>query len=73
MANKSELTQEERQVLAKKLEGVAVSIKKKTIYRCKYGIDDGILKSNAETGSIFNITGEAVRNACEEIEVLFTK
>lgn len=73
MANKSELTKEEREALAIKLEGVSVSLKKKTIYRTKYGIDDGILKSNAETGEIFNISGEAVRNACDEIEALFTK
>jgi len=37
------------------------------IYRKKFGLDDGILRSNAVTGKSFKITGEAVRQAINRI------
>ena len=49
-----------RKELAEKLDSISCGAKEKTVYRTKHGIDDGISKSNEETGKIFNITGEAV-------------
>lgn len=69
---KKELTREEREALAIKLEGISCSLRLKTIYRTRYGIDDGLVKSNGETGEIFGISREAVRQACEKVESLFT-
>lgn len=73
MANKSKLTKAERKVLAIKLESVSISLKKKTVYRVRNGIDDGIVKSNEETATMFNITRQAVDKICNEIDELFTK
>lgn len=67
---KQSITKAERKALAIKLEKISISIKKKTIYRTKYGIDDGILKSNPETAQIFNITRQAVERICKEIDKL---
>lgn len=73
MANKKELTQAERRALASKLKNVSASARKKKIYECKYGLVDGLLKTNKEVGKRFKITGERVRMACKQIEALFTK
>lgn len=73
MAIKSKLTKAERKALAIKLEGVAISLKKKTVYRTKSGIDDGIVKTSLETATIFNITRQAVEKILDEVEELFTK
>lgn len=70
---KTKITKAERKALAIKLEGISISLKKKTVFRTKYGIDDGIFKSNPETALIFNITRQAVDSICNEIEDLFTK
>lgn len=70
---KKELNQSERKALATKLQSlksVSASARKKKIYEFKYGLKDGILKSNAVTGKRFKITGEAVRLACKQIEAL---
>lgn len=55
------ITEQKRIELAEKLSKIAIGAKEKTVYRTKHGIDDGISKSNEETGKIFNMTGEAVR------------
>lgn len=73
MANKIKLTKAERKVLASKLEGVSISLKKKTVYRTKCGIDDGIMKTSIETATIFNISRQAVEKIIDEIDELFTK
>lgn len=73
MANKSKLTKAERKALAIKLEGISISLKKKTVYRTKCGIDDGIVKTSLETATIFNITRQAVEKILDEIDELFTK
>ena len=68
-----QLTKTQRNELAKKLHGISASMKSKTVYRVRYGIDDGITKSNAETGRLFGISGEAVRQLIVEIEKSFIK
>lgn len=73
MANKKGLSKKEREALAKRLKTVSTSARKKMIYSCKYGLTDGIFKSNKEVGSRFKITGEAVRLSCKQIEELLTK
>lgn len=55
------ITEQKRIELAEKLSKISIGAKEKTVYRTKHGIDDGISKSNEETGKIFNMTGEAVR------------
>lgn len=73
MAIKKELTGTERKALAIKLEKIACSARKKKIYEYRNGLKDGIVRSLAETGKKFKITGEAVRLACKSVEALFTK
>lgn len=55
------ITASKRKELAENLSKIACGAKEKTVYRTKHGVDDGISKSNEETGKIFNMTGEAVR------------
>jgi DNA-directed RNA polymerase sigma subunit (sigma70/sigma32) len=64
------ITAEKRKELADKLSTVSCGAKEKTVYRTKYGIDDGIFKSNSETGKIFSMTGEAVRLILQKVDKL---
>lgn len=48
-------------------------MKDKTIYRVKYGIDDGIYKSNDETGKLFRMTREAVRQSVTKVQELIDR
>jgi len=65
------ITSQERKELADKLALVSCSVKDKTIFRTKFGIDDGIYKSNVETGKIFGISHEAVRLVLKKVSDLF--
>lgn len=64
------ITAQQRKELAEKLSKISIGAKEKTVYRTKYGIDDGIFKSNEETGKIFNMTGEAVRQILVKVDEL---
>lgn len=64
------ITAKDRKELAEKLSKVSIGAKEKTVYRTKHGIDDGISKSNEETGKIFNMTGEAVRLILQKVDKL---
>lgn len=55
------ITQEKRDELIKKIEKVSLPLRMKKIFECKYGLKDGIYKSNPTVGKRFKITGEAVR------------
>lgn len=57
--------------LIKKLEAISIRQRAKTVYRYRFGLKDGITKSNAKTGKRFGITGEAVRLIIKEVESLF--
>lgn len=61
------VTEEKRKEYREKVEGISADLKDKTIFRAKFGLDDGLFKSNAETGRIFGMTGEAVRQAVARI------
>ena len=75
------VTKRQRELLKKKLDTISADIKIKTIYRVKYGLDDGIEKSNKETGKIFScpkkeckgITEEAIRQALQKIEIAMNR
>ena len=64
------VTDEKRKEFRLKLESISADHKDKTIYRVCFGLDDGLLKSKAETGRIFKVSGEAVRQAIERISSL---
>ena len=64
------ITAKERKELAEKLAKVSCGAKEKTVYRTKHGIDDGISKSDEETGKIFSMTGEAVRLILVKVDKL---
>ena len=64
------ITEQKRKELAEKLSKISIGNKERTVYRTKYGIDDGIFKSNEETGKIFNMTGEAVRQILVKVDEL---
>jgi DNA-directed RNA polymerase sigma subunit (sigma70/sigma32) len=70
MANK-ELSLSERKALAKKLDNVVSSARSKKMFRFRYGLDDGISKSNALVGKRFKVSREAVRQTIKKIEALF--
>lgn len=73
---KKELSVSERKALATKidqLDSIVASARSKKIYRFKFGLDDGISKSNAEVGKRFKISREAVRQTIVKIESLFAK
>jgi len=55
--------------LANLLEASA-TYRDKLIYRTKYGLDDGILRSFGEVGKMFNLTDEAVRLIIRKIDKL---
>lgn len=67
------VTAKERQRLAEALDSVSAPMKDKTIYRVKFGIDDGIYKSNDETGKLFRMTREAVRQAVAKVQELIDR
>jgi len=64
------ITEQKRKELAEKLSKISIGNKEKTVYRTKYGLDDGIFKSNEETGKIFSMTGEAVRQILAKVDEL---
>lgn len=64
------ITAHKRKELADKLSKISCSAKEKTIFRSKYGLDDGIYKSNGETAEIFNINRETVRVIIQKLEKL---
>lgn len=65
------ITGQKRKELALKLSKVSIGAKEKTVFRSKYGLDDGVFKNNEEVGKIFNMTGEAVRQILVKVEKLF--
>lgn len=76
MANIKELTKTERKALAiklRKLKDVSITDRKRKMYEYKYGLVDGIIKSNQVTGKKFKVTGEAVRLVIKQVEELLTK
>jgi hypothetical protein len=64
---KNMVSKETRKKYVELLDGLSADYKDKTIYRIKYGLDDGIYKSNLETALLFRLTGEAVRQATVRI------
>lgn len=69
------LSNKQRMEKIEKLEALndaTASTKDKLIYRAKYGLDDGILKTFEETGKIFNISGEAVRLIVRKLDKVIT-
>jgi DNA-directed RNA polymerase sigma subunit (sigma70/sigma32) len=64
------ITEQKRKELSENLSKISIGAKEKTVYRTKYGLDDGIFKSNEETGKIFNMTGEAVRQILAKVDEL---
>lgn len=76
MANKKELTKSERKALAiklRKLKDVSITDRKRKMYEYKYGLVDGVIKSNQVTGKKFKVTGEAVRLVIKQVEELLNK
>lgn len=67
---KAMITAIQRERIGKKLAKISASAKDKIVYRTRYGIDDGITRSNEEVGRIFNMTGEAVRQILIKIDTL---
>lgn len=67
------VTKAERKQRAEALDSVSAPMKDKTIYRVKYGIDDGIYKSNDETGKLFRMTREAVRQSVAKVQELIDR
>lgn len=64
MANykKKQLNARERKALIRKLGKVSASARAKSMYRMRYGLDDGgIISTYKDIGKHFNVTGEAVR------------
>lgn len=55
------ITAIKRKELRKKIEEISLPLRTKRIFKSKYGLVDGIFKSNSEVGARFKITGEAVR------------
>lgn len=64
------INKEIREKLAERLETISASDKEKIIFRTRYGLDDGIYRTFEQTGDLFNITGEAVRQTVRKIEDL---
>jgi len=60
----------ERKSLAKKLKAISCLERAKKIYACKFGLNDGIYKSNVEVGVRFKITREAVRQTILKVSKL---
>lgn len=52
------------------LEAIVATDRDKLVYRTKYGLDDGILRSFEEVGRMFNMTGEGVRLIVRRIDKL---
>lgn len=61
------VTKAKRIEFLKKLEDISIDMRSKTIYRSKFGLDDGVLKSNAEVGRIFSLSGEYIRQVLEKV------
>lgn len=55
------ITAKKRKELLSKINEVSLPLRTKKIFKSKYGLEDGIYKSNSEVGKKFKITGEAVR------------
>lgn len=55
------ITAIKRKELKKAIKEISLPLRTKKIFSHKYGLDDGIYKSNSEAGRRFKITGEAVR------------
>lgn len=55
------ITAKKRKELLQKIDEVSLPLKMKKVFKSKYGLDDGIYKSNSEVGKKFKVTGEAIR------------
>ena len=64
------ITKEKKDELKKKLEAVSLPHRMKKIFECKYGLNDGVYKSNPTVGKRFKITGEAVRQTINKAHKL---
>ena len=60
-----------RKEVAEKLFSISCSAKDKVVYAVRHGVYDGITKTNEETGKMFSMTGEAVRQCLVKVETLF--
>ena len=67
------VTKAERKRRATALDKISAPMKDKTIYRVKYGIDDGFYKSNDETGKLFRMTREAIRQSVTKVQELIDR
>lgn len=67
------VTAEQRKKLADALDSVSAPMKDKTVYRVKFGVDDGIYKTNEETGKLFRMTREAVRQSVTKVQELIDR
>ena len=70
---RKELTAEERKSIISKLASVSMQSRARKIFEYKYGLKDGIFKSNSAVGIKFKITGEAVRQSIAKTEALLRK
>lgn len=70
---KKVLTAGERKELSLKLRGVSMASRARKIFEYKYGLKDGVFKSNSLVGKEFGITGEAVRQSIAKTEALLKK
>lgn len=55
------ITAKKRKELLQKINEVSLPLKMKKVFKSKYGLDDGIYKSNSQVGKKFKVTGEAIR------------
>lgn len=57
-----------RDILMKKITEVTLKKRAKAIFIAKYGLKDGIYKSNAEVGRKYGISREAVRLTLKKVQ-----
>lgn len=67
------LTADERKSLVEKLANISIPLRALKIFKYKYGLEDGIFKSNIVVGKKFKITGEAVRQSNQKVEAILKK
>lgn len=67
------ITKTKKEELIQRLSKISVSARIKKIFESKYGLKDGVWKSNAIVGKKFKISGEAVRLNLLKVEKLMNE
>lgn len=70
MIKRKELTSRERERLTKKVDDISMPLRWKKIFKSRYGLEDGITKSNPQVGKKFKVSGEAIRQILAKVEKL---